>query len=814
MDEMPRSRMTLRQALSRQWQIPLFMLSGVAFVFILVQMRPQGPKRVSFDERLESLRSLSQENRYDEFYQRAELLRLEAEDEGQLGRVHALAAQTRVKQLKQSNEFDIDLSQRRGARENYQKIIQDYSEALQRKQPDPESSASSEIYHDISLAYWSMNEAGEAIRVLLKAIEVADEFVPLFHRNLVQMYFASRPENYLSLSLENLEKLMTQPESSGDDRAWAFLRKTEVLLGQGNEEEALALLERADHSIKESQYGEELEYLRGRALHQVGQTDQADEVLRALLKRITDSGDTYAQTALELGKINYEQYRDQDARRFYQLVVDSQLGKDWYLAGKLGLAESALMQQRYNEALQHYQGTVDLLNKAPHNRAVTFKQVQQSLAVWGQNFGLLKQYETALPLLEIEQQIADEDDVNAAFRFAQVNARRALQLQEQLKESEQAVKSGIASAEEEQWLQQQQQQISAYFETAAEQYLRVAYLAGGDDDLYKDNLWQSASSYNKAGNVEKTIETWHRFVTEQEGESRWPRALFNLAQACQANGDFGQAIDFYETLLSKHPQSLATFDGIVPLAHSYLALEPPERDKAETLLRSVLQDPAINPPSSYFRDALFELGELYYDSQNYPEAISKLTEAINRYPNDEQLGKFMFLVGDSYRKSGQDLDEQLAELDQDPTATVRRQKTFSQLQKYLESARDYFNRAIEFYSQTPESRRSSLAEMYMRHCWLYRADCMFDLGRYQEAIDLYELAVLRYQLTPTALASFVQIVNCHLRLDQPREARSANQRAIWQLRNMPDEVLAEGPTKLTRQQWQDWFEGIEKSNLW
>ena len=91
---------------------------------------------------------------------------------------------------------------------------------------------------------------------------------------------------------------------------------------------------------------------------------------------------------------------------------------------------------------------------------------------------------------------------------------------------------------------------------------------------------------------------------------------------------------------------------------------------------------------------------------------------------------------------------------------------------------------------------------------------MFGLGRYQEAIDLYELAVLRYQLTPTALASFVQIVNCHLRLGQPREARSANQRAIWQLRNMPDEVLAEGATKLTRQQWQDWFEGIEKSNLW
>jgi len=808
--------MTLRQALSGRWQIPLFLVSGAVFVLVLLQMRPgaEAPAPASFEERLRQLKVLSQENRYTEFYQQAELARLEAESEEQLGQVYALAAQARVKQLKQLNQFEIDLPERRSVEKNYRLIIQDYNEALKRGQPDPESEESRGVYHDVALAYWCLNEADDAIRILQRAIEASEAFEPILHRQLVQMYFLSRPENYLSLSMEHLERLMTQSESSTDDKAWAFLRKVEVLLGQGQEDQALALLERADQSLRDSRYGEELEFLRGRGLHQKGQTDQADEILRKLIEGTTDRGDIYAQIALELGRINYEQYRDLEAERFFQSVVETQMGKDWYAAGKWGLAESALLQQRYERAFGLYRETVDFLKRNPHNRALTLAEVQKSLSLWAQRLSLYKEYGLALSLLEIEQQIATEDDINAAHHYAQTLARRGMQLQEQLQQSGGGERIGEASAREDQWREQLHQQICSHFERAAEQYLRVAYLAAGDDELYEDCLWQGASCYDKAGNVNKTIETWHRFVSVREGESRWPRALFNLAQSYQSTGQFAEAIEYYKILQDKHPTSLAAFDGIVPLAHCYLALAPPEREKAEVLLRSVLQDPAINPPSSYFRDALFELGELYYESQNYAEAINRLTEAIDRYPQDRLIGKSMYLVGDSYRRSGLALDALLKELSQDPSTMVRRQRTTSQRESYLENARIYFDRAIDFYLKLPEDRRSRLDEMYMRHCWLYRGDCLYDLGRYEEAAKLYELAALRHQLTPTALSAFIQIVNCQLRLGNPGEARSANQRAIRQLQNMPDEALAEGPTKMTRQQWRAWFEGTERSNLW
>ena len=211
---------------------------------------------------------------------------------------------------------------------------------------------------------------------------------------------------------------------------------------------------------------------------------------------------------------------------------------------------------------------------------------------------------------------------------------------------------------------------------------------------------------------------------------------------------------------------------------------------------------------------MFELGELYYDSKQYPQAINMLTEAIERYSEGPNLGKSMFLVADSCRQSGLALDKMIAQLSVNPDDSLNQQKTNEEKQTYLKKARNYFDRTIEFYSQVPVGRRTELDNLYLRHCWLYRADCMFDLERYREAAQLYELAALRYQLTPTALAAFTQIINCQIKMNNVKEARSTTQRAIWQLKEIPESEFATGQAKLSRQQWRNWFAWMEESNLW
>jgi len=812
MEESPRrSRMTLRQALSRQWQIPLFVLAMMGFSLVLFQLRPQTTP-LSFKEKFDALEKLSQQNRYTEFYARAEDLRKEAQTKDELGRIYNLAARTRVRQYRQHHELGMT-SVRRTAPENYRAIIDDYAQAIHLKHPpllDPECE---EVLRDMSLAYWCLNDSANAIKALDKAIGVTEQFSPSLHRLKIQMCLASRPKDYLSLSMTHLEELLNQTASSADDKAWAFVRKAEVLMAQDQGDAAFAWLNSANKEVLQSRYADEVEFLRGRALRQAGEYDTADTILRDLLGRTTDRGDIYAQTALELGKINYEQYRDMDALHFYRKVIETQTGKDWYAAGLLGLAECTALRQRYPEAAEHYHEAVRLWKQNPNNRALTANQIRKSLSLCAHKLDLLKQYEWALLFLEIDQQLAS-DDVFAAHWLAQTHARRGAQIFDELETSRQSAKEVEPTDKEMQWLSQQHERITEHFAQAAEQYVRVASLATGDDTLYGDCLWQSAQCYDKAGKTDKAIEVWHRYVREREGDPRWPRALFNVAQAHQSLRQIDEAADFYKILLREHPKSLAAFDAMVPLAKCYLTQEPPQAEEAEKLLRRVREDPTLTPRAPYFRDALFELGELYYNSKKYAQAINVLTEAIDRYGDDPQLSKSMFLVADSYRQSGLSLDATLEKLSQDPTAMINLQKTSERRRRYLESAGQYFDRAIAAYMRLPAGRRREQDAIFLRHCWLYRADCSYDLGRYRKAAQLYELAALRYQLTPTALAAFVQLVNCHLEMGNIGEARSTVQRAMWQLREMPDAAFLSRQTKLSRKQWQEWFDWSEQSNLW
>ncbi|MBN1766783.1 MAG: tetratricopeptide repeat protein [Sedimentisphaerales bacterium] len=813
MEKSPESQLTLRQALAGKWQIPLFLLSMVVFGLVLYQMRPRFEKP-TFEQEYKALEMMAQENLYQDFYPAAERLRLTAQNDEQLGLVHALSAQTRVKQLRQLHELGFDLSLKKSNPVNYEHIIKDYREALHRNWVDPNSPESVPVYHDLSLVYWGLNESEKAIQSLQRAIDQSDRFDPVLHRTLVRMYLSARPKDYLDLSLSHLELILTAPESNEDDKSWAFVRKAEVLIVQGREDQALTMLNAADDSIRGSIYSEELVLLRGRAMRMTGNSDEADLVLRDLLETMTERSDIYAQVLLELGKINFEQYRDQDARRFYELVVETQSGKDWYVAGYLGMAECAALQQRYDEAVSYYQRVVELLDRKPNNRAVDRRDVQESLALLSEHLGLLKLYGQALSFLEIERQIASDKDLGTAERLARMHYRMATQMLDRIEQARNAARETEPTETEAQWLLQQEKIKNIHFEKAAESYLRVADLAIGEDTLYGDSLWYAGICYDKAGNAEKTIETWARFVRERESQSRWPQALFYLAQAHQAIGHYDEAIQYYTRLRQTHPNSPASFDSIVPLSRCFMVLQPPQMEKARELLLSVLEDRALTPKAPYFRQAKFELGELYYENQEYDKAITELTEAIDRYVDDAKLGKYMFIVADSYRKSGLSLDERILELSRDPTATVTRDKLSMRRDQRLNRARDYFRDAIDFFEKVPPGRRSKLDNLYLRHSWVYRGDCLFDLGLYNQAAMLYEEVVLRYQLTPTALMAFVQIVNCHVKLGNVVEAASANRRALWQLNKISDAVLEESPVQISRNQWQDWFAWTEQSGLW
>src|SRR5690606_3460226 len=103
--------------------------------------------------------------------------------------------------------------------------------------------------------------------------------------------------------------------------------------------------------------------------------------------------------------------------------------------------------------------------------------------------------------------------------------------------------------------------------------------------------------------------------------------------------------------------------------------------------------------------------------------------------------------------------------------------TDEQAREYLQQSADLFGKVIEgYHRQPPESELEATLER-MSH--FYRADCHFDLGDFERAIELYSAAADRYQEDPSALAAYVQIVNAYCTMSRFDDARVANERAKW-----------------------------------
>ena len=91
---------------------------------------------------------------------------------------------------------------------------------------------------------------------------------------------------------------------------------------------------------------------------------------------------------------------------------------------------------------------------------------------------------------------------------------------------------------------------------------------------------------------------------------------------------------------------------------------------------------------------------------------------------------------------------------------------------------------------------------------------MYDLGSYAEAIKQYDAAAFRYQDDPSALAAYVQIVNAYCALGKTEEAKTANERAKWLLRRMPQEAFQNGAFAMPKAYWEQWLKWTSTAGMW
>lgn len=358
------------------------------------------------------------------------------------------------------------------------------------------------------------------------------------------------------------------------------------------------------------------------------------------------------------------------------------------------------------------------------------------------------------------------------------------------------------------------QEAAIHFDRAAEFYLRHAEavtLTSGD--AYGQSLWQAARAFDQSQNWRKAIDTYARFVKTHETDPRLLEARNQLGRALLAANQPQAALEQFDMLVQHHPQAPETVDALVPRALALLAAG--HNDQALRQLLHIVEDhDAIRPDSASYRHALIELGKLYArmgreDPQFFEPAIERLTEAVERYGDRPEAASLRFRLAEAYRLSVRSLRDKLTTL-----TSQREQLENRALQRRrLEQAQMYYDQVItELNARRPETL-SPVERLALRNSYFYQADCAFDRGQYELAIDLYSNAAERWNNDPSALIARVQIVNAYSELGRIQDARAANRIALNQLERMPEEVFDDANLPMSKRHWEDWLRWTNEHNL-
>ncbi len=359
-------------------------------------------------------------------------------------------------------------------------------------------------------------------------------------------------------------------------------------------------------------------------------------------------------------------------------------------------------------------------------------------------------------------------------------------------------------------------QVREFRTKAGDSYIAFSRaLTLADDKGYGEALWKGVDLYDRAANIQCVISALELFSVERPDDSLAPAALLRLGRAYQAAGMFDKAIAAFQRNQFRYPNSLAASKSAVPLAQAYIAKGPEAYGKAESVLKSVVENnPVLTPEALEFKQALFELAQLYYRTGRFEDAIARLEELTARYPNDDRLGQLMFLMGDSYRKSAGLLDGKMAvaTAGDAKTTAIDLAEAAAAKKDRLTKAKGLYDRVIELYRNTPP--KTEVDKLYNKLSHFYRADCLYDLGQYEEAIRLYDAAAFRYQDDASSLAAYVQIVNAYYALGKPDEAKAANERAKWLLKRMPTDSFNDGTFAMPKEYWENQLKWTSQAGMW
>ena len=539
---------------------------------------------------------------------------------------------------------------------------------------------------------------------------------------------------------------------------------------------------------------------------------------------------------------------DQFARGFKQFS-DSDEG----IASAFQYAELLRRLEKDDEAIAAFASLVKAAGPpdAFHNPWLTLNEVRDRLASDQQTYLLKQDFERAIRLADAATPIIPaERTVQLAAQGYRAWAQ-ALQLQ--------ADKASGATVRD------LQGQSREKLRLAGQRFAQLAELRL-PTRFYPDDLWDSAQSAFAGRDYERAIRTVNQYL-QVEPLRRRAQALLILGEAHLSLGNVTPALAALRECLESFPTDSASYRARVLMArgltgerdHLKIEKDPDAEslaDETETLLRENLNGDSLSPASLEYRDSLFALGKLQYERgleqelfaarlrkdgalaaaagdrtkakqrieeadrrdavahAQYEEAVTRLDEAVSRYPDSPTAMEGRYLMAESYRHAANEARERIhGEVVETARIAHSRQmqQMLSQAAAQYETLRDLLNRRQEHAELTP------LEQIILRNAYFFHGASLFEAGRYEEAIRAYSTATNRYQDSPEVLEAYLQIASCYWRLNRLEEYQGTIEQAKVVLKGMPDDAHSAAAfqqvTNYSRAKWEErlnWLIGLRR----
>ncbi len=786
---------SLKERAAGKWQLPLFFLGLVMLGGSLYVARPT-PKRIPLSQAVEQLDVLLSGGLSDTALQLGEVLLLRKDYQGaQCALIHLRCARAAFAQAARKNSESASVG--RTVAEHYRAAVE-----------GGETLTAADLEHMGRALEWK-GQFSSAIEYYNRALQAGTPEALELQRHMIAL-----KRDRLGASPQELQELVGGVlRDVGDDRLdlrlWAIEEQLGLLEEQGRLAEAATLFTENEDHFRDSDLKRRFEFLGVWWLYKTGRYDEAEAGLRTIRNQVERTDDVNAMTGWLLGRVVMSDggpQRPLEALSFFEDVLRNHPRGRYATASRVGMAEALSLLERHEEAIAAYDLALEELRTIEADRLVNRAALAASLGVMAETQRQSGHLEPAVKYARLAVGLVDREKIEHATlvlqQFAQTAALWAEERRNEasrLREEREASAADAALAE-----------ARSLFAEAAATHLELAKMNTLNERRASESSWQAAELYAKAGDTPRAVQLHQEFVRERPDDPLVPRAWLRMGQLRHGARQFRAAIVAYQECYRRFPRNLDGARALVPLARCYLGLGADSLELAEKTLRVVLeQSEVFTPEAPEFADALFLLGDVLSRRGEFERAVATLEEALDRYPDDPRVRRARFLLADSYRQSALALRREISKAQFEGEIEQIRNESAQR----LATARDLYRQVVAEY-ETPDPANLDPGErMYLRHAYLYEADCYFETQNFHAALKLYEEAAGNYRGLPSGLAAYIQIINCHVFLGQPEEARAALARALVLVNAMPQEAFEQSASPETRNSWKTYFEWLGESGL-